>query len=216
MTQVLILYFSVYFTLLFALVAIGFVLQMKRENLSSIGGETVRLEDLVVIIPFRNEENRIHVLLDSIKRSNKHPKEYVFVDDHSTDKTVECIELALVDLPFRVLALEDNLQGKKQAIRAGITESESSYILSWDADVSFSPFYFDSLSKIVVDDMAVLPAIMKAERELEHLYEVDLLLVNAANCGIAGWKRPIMASGANLLYRRASFVANEDRRNHRW
>jgi cellulose synthase/poly-beta-1,6-N-acetylglucosamine synthase-like glycosyltransferase len=43
---------------------------------------------------------------------------------------------------------------------------------------------------------------------------VDLILVNAANCGVSGLKRPIMASGANLIYKREAFEKYDNFESH--
>jgi biofilm PGA synthesis N-glycosyltransferase PgaC len=60
-----------------------------------------------VIIPFRNEETSLILLLNSIKKQN-YPKDlvkYIFVNDHSTDKGVEILNSYIEDnkdLPIKV------------------------------------------------------------------------------------------------------------------
>lgn len=196
--------------LLGVLILGGYFFQMKKEKScwkdeKTKSDATIQLTELVVIIPFRNEEKRIPTLLNSILSSIELPKEFIFIDDHSTDKGAELIVNSLKNIPYRILKSPIGQEGKKQAIRYGIQESTPDYILSMDADIEFSESYFSKLKELKVADMYILPAILKAKKWYEHIYEVDLILVNAANCGIAGWKRPILASGANLLYKRSSF-----------
>ena len=62
--------------------------------------------------------------------------------------------------------------------------------------------------------MYVLPAIMVSKKWYEHFYEIDLILVTAANAGLAGLSRPIMASGANLLYNTETFQKVDDVESH--
>ena len=39
-----------------------------------------------------------------------------------------------------------------------------------------------------------------------HFFILDVNIANAVNEGITGWKRPVIASGANLLIKKASFL----------
>lgn len=211
----ILIYFVIYASLLGTISVLGYFLQRQKESKLVSEENGIDLAELVVIIPFRNEEKRIAVLLESIKKSTRHPKRYVFVNDHSTDESCERIEQLLNEtIPYQIISLEDGVEGKKLAIRKGIELSESTYVLGWDADCSFSPNYFERISQLPEADLYVMPAVMLAKREFEHLYEVDLLLVNAANCGVSGLIRPIMASGANMLYKRSAFESYDQYASH--
>ena len=65
--------------------------------------------------------------------------------------------------------------------------------------------YFEKLEKLSPADLYILPAVLISKRWYGHFFEVDLLLVNALNTGLSGLKRPIIASGANLLVRKSAF-----------
>lgn len=211
----ILIYFVVYTGLLGTISVLGYFLLRQKESKRISEEAGIDLTELVVIIPFRNEEKRLHVLLESISKSVLHPKCYVFVDDHSSDKSCEFINERLSDsIPYQIISMEEGVEGKKLAIRKGIEISKSEYVLGWDADCSFSPDYFSQLKSLPAADLYVMPAVMVAEREFEHLYEVDLLLVNAANCGVAGLLRPIMASGANMLYKRSAFKQYDQYSSH--
>lgn len=201
----LIVYFLLYFLLLGTIVGVGFFVQRRKEDHYRKEAKKIRPEDLAVLIPFRNEEQRIQALLDCIKQLTVLPKEFVFVDDHSTDEAVQLIEQTLNGLPYRVLHVPDSMHGKKMALRYATEQTSSEYILTLDADVELAPDYFEALAGLGEADMYILPAIMKPVKWYEHFYEIDLILVTAANAGLAGLVRPIMASGANLLYKRATF-----------
>ena len=199
------IFFSVYCAIMAGIVGLGYFLQRKKERSYTGGKQTISSEEVSVIVPFRNEAQRLSQLLDSIRGAKIQAKSYVFVDDHSEDNSIAILRENLSGSNWKAIVLGANEQGKKVAIRRGIHESEGQWILSMDADVSFATDYFSTLSTMESADMYILPAVMVAQRWYEHLYEVDLILVNAANCGLAGWKRPIMASGANLLYSREAF-----------
>ena len=217
------IFFLFYVLIIGGLLLGGFFLQLKKEsnywvneretNLFNIS-KCVCLENLIVIIPFRNEEQRIHGLLNSILGATKLPMEFIFVDDHSSDKTADLIADKLKNFPFRILKLPDGVEGKKYAIRKAMEQSKSDFILSLDADVEFQKNYFSNLVKLTLSDMYIFPVIFNTKNWLESLFELDPLLVNAANCGISGWKRPILASGANLLFRRIAFQELDNFERH--
>ena len=202
----LIFFFVVYLVFIFILVVIGYFAQRMREN-SYAGDATdhINPSDLVVIVPFRNEEKRIEVLLNSIAKLNYLPKEFIFVDDHSTDNGVTLIRQLPDHITYTIHSLPESVQGKKAGIRHAIQNSHSDYILTIDADVILQEDYFLNMARLSKTDMYILPAILVAEKPMHHLFEVDLLLVNAINTGLSGLARPIIASGANLLFRRTSF-----------
>ena len=78
---------------------------------------------LSIIVPVRNEMNRIDCLLNSLEKSkidNKLLKEIIFVNDHSEDDTILKIEQwkNRQSLPIKLLHLEQSF-GKKKAIVYG-------------------------------------------------------------------------------------------------
>lgn len=182
---------------------IGYVKQRAKE--SSYLKNEIKMEDVCLLVPFRNEEERIDILLNSIKQANSLPSEIVFIDDHSEDRTVDKIKRELSNVDHTIISLPDGMSGKKSALRYAISATESRYIHTMDADVSFRADLYEEISKLEEADMYILPAIMKPMNWKEYFYALDLYLVNGVNAGLTGIARPIIASGANLLYRRSTF-----------
>ena len=207
MFDVILIYFLAYFSLLSVIVCVGLFLNFRKEKDYTADGQHIQLNDLVVIIPFRDEAHRIGVIIDSINKLNTLPKEFVFINDHSVDNTIDLIHKGLRVENYRVLDLPENTTGKKAGIRYGVEHSESQFILTTDADIIFNASYFENISNLEEAEMYLMPVTMKAKKAFGELYEIDLILVNAVNVGLAGLKRPIMASGANLLFDRAAFNA---------
>lgn len=205
--MIVFIFLIIYGTILSFFVLFGIYKQLGKENnyVIDVHEKEIHLNELVVIIPFRNEEHRLSGLIESIKKSKHLPNEFIFVNDHSTDKSVETIDKKLKKIPHRIIHLSNEEAGKKIAIRKGIQQSESKYILSMDADIRFGNEYFSALEHLENADMYILPAILEAEKWNEYFFETDLDLANAVNAGISGFKRPFLASGANLLYKRETF-----------
>jgi cellulose synthase/poly-beta-1,6-N-acetylglucosamine synthase-like glycosyltransferase len=214
MLSSLILYVVVYTLLLGTVITVGFALQRQKERVYIKGDENIDPKELIVLIPFRNEEHRIQDLLDNIQQLKILPSSFIFIDDHSTDNTVDLINQSLKEIDHEVMSLPESITGKKRALRYATEHTQSKYILTMDADVVVDANYFAAISELGDGDMYVLPVIMKPKKWVEHFYEIDLILVTAANAGLAGLARPIMASGANLLYKRSAFAEVDDIESH--
>jgi len=199
-------FLSCYSCLLISILGIGSILQRIKEK-KYLKGTKISLDEVTLMIPFRNEEKRIDGLLQSLNVSSKLPAQIVFVNDHSDDlgcsKIIEYLgkfnNLQLLNLPSGIF-------GKKQAIRYGVKLIKTEFVLTMDADVYFKSTYFEELEKLAEADLYLLPAVLKATNPIHHLFEIDLLLINALNTGLNGLSRPIIASGANLLFKRKSFL----------
>lgn len=208
------LFFVVYVISLGIIISVGYVRQRSKEN--QYDGEDVKIEasEVTVLVPFRNEENRLKGLLESINKLDLQPKTFIFINDHSDDKSIEVIKEGLTIENYSILDLPDGVTGKKKALRYASAKIDSKYTLTIDADVEFEPSFIGSIAQLGDADMYVLPAIMVSERWYEHFYEIDLILVTAANAGLSGLARPIMASGANLLYKTETFRKVDNVESH--
>ena len=95
--------------------------------------------DLSIIIPFFNEQNFIIKLFDQIKLYfNKNNIEIIFVDDGSTDESLQILQNLQKDRDYKFLFKISRLDinsGKGKAIQTGIKKSNGNYILLQDADL---------------------------------------------------------------------------------
>lgn len=89
-----------------------------------------------VIIPARDEEENLPVLLESLKSQNQPPEEIVVVDDGSTDRTAEIARAA----GARVIAsapLPAGWRGKAWACQQGADAAVNDTFIFMDADTRF-------------------------------------------------------------------------------
>ncbi len=96
---------------------------------------SIIVKDLSIIIPAYNEEQRILPTLEVLlKYCEQSPLDIdiIVVDDGSSDATAQIVE-QLNSAVIQVVRLNQN-QGKFAAIRAGISASERSWVLLYDAD----------------------------------------------------------------------------------
>ena len=90
-----------------------------------------------IVIPSYNEAENIRVISLKVSEQLKNagPYEIIFVDDGSTDKTLEnCLKLK----PLKLILFRKNF-GQTAAIDAGIKGSVGELIVTMDADLQNDP-----------------------------------------------------------------------------
>ncbi|MDG1841626.1 MAG: glycosyltransferase [Crocinitomicaceae bacterium] len=197
----ILIYLIIQASFMFLFILTGAILQFIKERKRK-GNEKIKLGDLTVIIPFRDEESRIKSILNSYENSLKTPAEIIFVNDHSSDNSVDEIKKHLGKLPFQIIQLNKNESGKKTAIQKGVLHSKKSFILTQDADIEFSSNYFSNLEKINQDNLIILPVIFQSKK----IINTDVILANALNYSATGFSRPVLASGANLIFKKEHYI----------
>lgn len=184
----------------------------KQQKKQLNHGAQLQLSDLTVIIPFRNEATRISPLLKSINRSQKLPKAFIFVNDSSEDNGVEIIENTLQITNYQIVSSIKS--GKKNAIHQGMQLASTSYCLTFDADITFSENYFSTLKNQTVSALTILPVVIHGNSIFSKLSSLDVHFLNAINYSLTGWKRPIVASGANLLVQKEKYFIYNSLQQH--
>jgi glycosyltransferase involved in cell wall biosynthesis len=186
--------FLVFFTLFTLVILIG-QLSLKVKQIK----DNDLLENLTVVIPFRNEENNLPQLIRSLNSQTKVPAQLIFVNDHSSDNSVFLIESQL-EIPYSLLHLE-NKTGKKSALQLGISRSEKEYILTLDSDVKLSENFFVNLATLTLKDTHILP-VRITNKPFFGFFNLDYYYLFALNNGLHFLNRPFVASGANFLFKR--------------
>jgi len=116
-------------------------------------------KSLSIIIPVFNEENTIVEILNSLEKViliNKIKKEYIIVNDCSTDNSIKIIENYIKINNSKHIKVFSHLKnkGKGAAIHTGIKESTGDYVIIQDADLEYNPQEFNLLLKPVIDGFA--------------------------------------------------------------
>jgi len=190
--------------------AVACLLFFRRKN-PVIAAEHV-VDQLSILVPMHNESGRIGKLINSLNQVDVSVKiELIFIDDHCTDQTVKTIAENL-KYPYRVIA-NPYRKGKKRAILAGVNEAKSEFILTWDADISFSPAYWKCIQNLPATDFLSLPVAIDEGSIWSKWSRIEHSFLRLLQEGIAGLKRPILASGANLMFRKSAFLAVDQYRN---
>lgn len=166
--------------------------------------ENYLLENLTVVIPFRNEENTLLTLINSLSKQSKLPNQIIFINDHSTDNSVSILETK-ADFNYTLLHLTEN-QGKKEALKKAIEQAETNYILTLDTDIQLDEDYFYALSQIELQDVHILP-VKISNAPFSGFFNLDYYYLFALSNGLHFFNRPIVASGANFLFKKEHYTA---------
>ena len=197
------------FTIIYLLYQWGWYRSLHQKKNSN----SYRIEQISVIIPFRNEKEHLSNLKNSILKLSLSPLEFIWVNDHSEDDSLNI--LSNLPLNHTIISLNKEDKGKKTAIRRGIDISKGSYILTWDADITVPKDYFKTLQNQHISDLTILPVRMKGRNIIEKLYELDYYFLNCVNRSVSGFTHPIVASGANLLFNKSTFSTIDSYDKHK-
>ncbi len=106
---------------------------------------------LSLVVPVYNEAHhleRVLPFLYSIKLPLE--AEWIFIDDKSTDQSLEILKKLSTQYHFKLLAQESN-QGKGAAVIRGIKEATGDLIMIQDADFEYHPKDIPALIQPIID-----------------------------------------------------------------
>jgi len=164
-----------------------------------------------VIIALRNEQKQVLHLLSELKKQ-VYPidnLEFVLVNDHSTDSTLEALENSEIE-NLRVVNMPRSLFGKKSAIAFAMKEATGEIILATDADCSFSPLWVHTMVAYFASKNIKLVSgpvsYHKQKGVLLGLQTLEFISLIGSGAGAIGIKNAIFCNGANMAYRKSDFL----------
>ncbi|MBR9860616.1 glycosyltransferase family 2 protein [bacterium] len=132
-----------------------------------------------LVIPVLNEEDNIKVLAERIISGlESFEFEVLFVDDGSTDSTVERI-LQLNDPRFKAVELMKNF-GQSSAMQAGIDAASGEYIITLDGDLQNDPSDIPMMIQVLEEKNVDLVAGERINRQ-------DGMVIRKLPSKIANW-----------------------------
>jgi len=126
---------------------LGFVFLWRIPNPRKSDQSDSASSEVSIIIPARNEEHTLAILIRSLKHQTLRPLEVIVVDDHSEDGTAAiaeeegCVLLRSEDLP-------ETWAGKPWACWQGAKKARGDILLFLDADTFLDP---DGLSGVLYE-----------------------------------------------------------------
>jgi len=183
----------------------GFVL-FARVCLVNDGVSVKGKYRVSVIIPARNEEKNLPLLLESLKKQTYQPEEVIVVDDFSSDETGKIGRQYGVKV-IQNSQLPEGWTGKNWALWNGFLNSSGDVLVFLDADVRLAPHALEALIKTRerCDGAISVVPYHRPERFYEKLSLIPYLL------GVFAFTSPFeRKSSIKSLYGSCIVVARED------
>lgn len=167
-----------------------------------------------VIIPFRNEANNLPNVLKSISELHysKELVEFIFVDDASSDASVNIIQdfVSKLTMTTQVIAtIRSSNSPKKDAISTAISIAKNTWIITTDADCMVPQNWLKKLNSCIQEkdlNMVVAPVNYKAKNNfLAQFQWLDFMSMQGSTIGGFGLNFPFLCNGANLAYKKDVF-----------
>ncbi|MAW31410.1 MAG: hypothetical protein CMD15_05955 [Flavobacteriales bacterium] len=168
-----------------------------------------------VVIALRNEEKNVNNLLKFLQAQNycNNSIEFILVNDHSTDSTLSLLNNSKLN-NLRVIDLNDNEHGKKTAIIKAVKLAKGEIILATDADCRFDMNWISSMVAYFENTEVHLvsgPVVYKKQTGIFHkLQSLEFISLVISGAGSIGINNAIFCNGANMAYRKKSFIDFND------
>lgn len=166
-----------------------------------------------VIIAARNEQDSIKKCLSGLALQT-YPKdkfEIIIINDQSTDNTEFFINEFInqhPELNIRLL-FTTGAGGKKVAIKKGIEEATSEYIIVTDSDCTHASGWVSEINNYFQSTDAVFvagPVMMQPDESLFSKFQcLEFNSLLASTAGSIGINKPFMCNGANMAFSREAY-----------
>lgn len=207
------------YTLLIGLFVVGFLRHKKFKNTLENPNTSFS-----IIIPFRNEQDNLPLLLKSISALNyPYDKfEVILVNDASEDNFKKIIDNFSLKHKAIDLSIIDNQRKsnspKKDAIETAIGYAKFNWIITTDADCIVPKHWLKVYNSFVIKNNPYFiagPVLYKnITSVLDHFQSLDLAAIIGSTIGGFGINKPFMCNGANLAYRKDIFKEVNGFSNH--
>lgn len=164
-----------------------------------------------VVVAMRNEALTITHLLNDLQVQDYANFEVIIVDDHSDDGSLEAVKVWFnknVSKSDFVRLIKNEGAGKKAALTAAIQKAKGQLIMTTDADcqlpnswISRTVGQFDDQTHLLVGAVR-----MKGKLFTDQLQQLEFASLIGSGAATLGWQMPTMANGANLAFRKSSFM----------
>ena len=166
--------------------------------------------DISVVIPLLNEQESLKELYDwvaKIMHTNRFSYEIIFIDDGSSDKSWEIIQvLSAEDSKVKGIRFLKNF-GKSQALHAGFLKAQGDVVITMDADLQDNPEEIPQLfARIKNEDLDLISGWKKVRYDAVLTKNLPSKLFNWAarrtsgvklndfNCGLKAYRKEVVKS----------------------
>ncbi len=168
-------------------------------------------EKLCLLIPHRDDEASLFQLLATLAEDEKLAScPIVLIDDHSSQPLKPRLEASKLNENLRIELYQNQGEpGKKGALAYVLPQLTYQYILQLDADVLPDTKLFQELDRSWTKDTELLVAGVRMQPTnnlWSQLAALDHLSLQLSMFATLAQKKPIMASGATMLYAKEAYL----------
>jgi len=163
-------------------------------------------KEISVVVPVYNEKDTLTELTERLSKAIQTlgvPYEIIFVDDGSTDGSLDKLQELFTRYPFVVIVKLRRNFGKSAALSAGFANSQGDYIVTIDADLQDQPEEIINLFKKLEQGYDLVSGWKKERQDgflkvaLSRLFNWVLRLttgikIHDINCGLKIYKREVV------------------------
>lgn len=168
---------------------------------------------VTIITAFKNEEINLPSLAKAIDNQLYQNFEWILVNDHSTDYSVDLMKEIIVHGMFGVKIIDNQGNGKKAAIRTGVYEAKNEFIVSLDADVIPNENWLLDIvafQEKFPSDLLICPVkIGNNHTFFQRFQQFEFASIVASGAGATKKGMPILCNGANLAFLKSKWIENE-------
>lgn len=176
------------------------------------------ISSLSIIIPVKDEENSLPILLQeilSIIEPIKKPFEIIFIDDGSIDKSYEIVRnFQKTDRRIKIIKFRGNF-GKSAALEAGFSLAKYDTIAMMDADLQDNPAELPGLIKMLGNGYDLVSGWRK-QRSDSVTKKVSSFLFNKGTIFITGIKMHDFNCGLKIMKKSVATSLNLHGELHRF
>ena len=203
---------------LYSFLIIAFIVGFDRVESFNTQGSAPKTK-FSIIIPFRDEAENLKTLLESLSKLNYPVElfEVLMIDDDSKDESVEIIN-AFLNKPLdcargdiKILKNEQKSNSpKKDAVEIAIKNARFDWIITTDADCIIPQNWlqnFDAFIQTHQVKLIAAPVTYNSSNSLLDQFQLlDILSLQGSTIGGFGLGKPFMCNGANLCYKKQTFL----------
>ncbi len=161
-----------------------------------------------IVVPVFNEEESLEAFYEELGRvltSLKESSEVIFVDDGSTDSSLEILKkFASKNKEVRVFSFRRNL-GKSEALSLGFEKSKGDFVVTLDADLQDKPTEIPNLLKLSKQGTDLVCGWRKDRKDKKKMLVISKLFnrvmnyifglkIHDYNCGLKSYRRDLAKS----------------------
>lgn len=153
-----------------------------------------------ILIAVRNEAKNIVFLIDQILHQSYALFEVIIIDDHSTDETISILQNN-EHLKIKWYQLPEGMEGKKAAIKFGLTKCQYPWIIMTDADVKLKKDWLSSyVCSIYEEAFIVAPVFVEVNKPslFSIFQQLDYAAMQYITIATIFANKPFICSGANI------------------